>query len=105
MQNESRNQITVLTPEHAYQITAWRAVAIIASAVLVSVVGTAFAFFNTANSDHFQLIRHADRLDAIEESTVRQDVLIQQLEPMKADLAEMKADIKVLIRESGRNEN
>lgn len=91
--------IAVMAQEQAYQISAWKAVSILAGSVLVSVVGTAFALAGTLNSDHFLTVSNTDRISAIEKTTVRQDVLVEQLAPMRADILEIKADIKLLVRE------
>ena len=92
--------IAVMAQEQAYQISAWKAVSILAGSVLISVVGTAFALAGTLNSDHFLTVSNTDRISAIEKTTVRQDVLFEQLKPMSDDISEMKADIKLLLRES-----
>lgn len=81
------------------QVSFWKAAATVATAVLVSVVGTAFALAGTLNSDHFLTVSNTDRISAIEKTTVRQDVLVEQLAPMRADILEIKADIKLLVRE------
>ena len=92
--------IAVMAQEQAYQISAWKAISILAGAVLVSVVGTAFTVANTVNSDHFLTVSNTDRISAIEETSVRQDVLVEQLTPMRADIAEIKTDIKQLIKDN-----
>ena len=96
---ERKNQISVTANEQAYQITAWKALAIVGGAILVSIVGTAFAVGSTLNSDHFLTVSNTDRISAIEKTTVRQDVLTEQLTPMQEDIKEIKADIKQLLRE------
>jgi len=96
---ERKNQISVTANEQAYQITAWKALAIVGGAILVSIVGTAFAVGSTLNSDHFLTVSNTDRISAIEKTTVRQDVLTEQLTPMREDIKEIKADIKQLLRE------
>lgn len=100
--NESSPQFTVTNHEQAYQISAWKAISIIGGAVIVSIVGTAFTAFAVINSDHFLLVSNTDRISALELSTVRKDVLVEQLAPMRNDILEMKADIKLLVREQQR---
>lgn len=96
---ERKNQISVTANEQAYQITAWKALAIVGGSILVSIVGTAFAVGSTLNSDHFLTVSNTDRISAIEKTTVRQDVLTEQLTPMREDIKEIKADIHQLLRE------
>lgn len=93
------NDITVTTPEKAYQITFWRGIAIVAGACLVTFVSTAFAFFSTANADHFQLLRHSERIEALESGSVQKDVLTEKLKPMESDIKEIKSDIKELLKQ------
>lgn len=100
-QNETQ-QVVVTTDQQAYQISAWKAASIVAGAVIVSIVGTAFTVFSVLNSDHFLLLSATARLDAIEQTAVRRDVLLEQIAPMKEDISEMKADIKLLVREQQR---
>ena len=97
---KKNEHIEVMAQEQAYQISAWKAISILAGAVLVSVVGTAFTVANTVNSDHFLTVSNTDRISAIEETSVRQDVLVEQLTPMRADIAEIKTDIKQLIKDN-----
>ena len=101
---KKNEHIEVMANEQAYQISAWKALSIVGGAVIVSVVGTAFAIGSTLNNDHFLLLRTNERVVALEDSTVREDVLIEQLQPMRDDIAEMKADIKVLVRETRAGE-
>ena len=96
---KKHEHIQVMAQEQAYQISAWKAISILAGAVLVSIVGTAFTVANTVNSDHFLTVSNTDRISAIEKTTVRQDVLVEQLAPMRADILEIKADIKLHVRE------
>lgn len=88
-----------MSNQQAYQISAWKAISIVGGAILVSVVGTAFAVGTTLNSDHFLTISNTDRISAIEETAVRQDVLTEQLEPIKDDVREIKLDVKQLIKD------
>ncbi len=99
MRVKKNETIAVMAQEQAYQISAWKAISILAGAVLVSVVGTAFAVAGTLNSDHFLTVSNTDRISAIEETSVRQDVLVEQLTPMRNDIVEIKTDIKLLLRE------
>jgi Tfp pilus assembly protein PilO len=97
--NKISRYVSVMSDEKAYQISAWKALAIICGAVLVSVVGTAFTFISTASSDHFRLERTESRVDALETTTVKQDVIEARLEPIQQDITEIKADIKELLRQ------
>lgn len=94
-----------MSKDQAYQISFWKASAIIGGAILVSVVGTAFTVISIANTDHFTLVGLGHRVNALESESVRKDVLTEQLAPMRDDIVEIKTDIKELIREAHTEEN
>lgn len=97
--HSDENKLTLITPEKAYQITAWKAFSILAGAVIVSIVGTTFGLISTYNNDHFRVERNSLRLDQVEAEMVRKDVLDERLTPMQQDIAEIKLDIKELLRQ------
>jgi len=103
-QPNEQAQVSPINTEQSYQISAWKLASIVGGVVVASIVGTAFTVATVLNNDHFLLLRTNERVVALEDSTVRQDVLIEQLEPMRDDISEMKADIKVLLRETRAGE-
>lgn len=98
----NETQVDIISSEQAYQITAWKALSIVGGAVVVGIVGTAFAFLSTANSDHFALVSQGERIDALEVTTVRSDVLFETLEPMKEATIRIENKLDRLIEREGR---
>lgn len=73
------------------EIGFWKATSILAGAILVSIVGTAFTLGSILNSDHFLLASTVDQLNTLEENTVRKDVYeVQQAQIIK-ELGEIKS--------------
>jgi prefoldin subunit 5 len=103
--NNPTKYVSVMQDDRAYQISFWRALAIISGAILVSVVGTAFTTITILNTDHFTIVGLGHRVSALETITVRQDVLSEQLSPMRNDISEIKSDIKQLIKETNKKTN
>lgn len=78
------------------QVSFWKAATILASAVLVSIVGTAFTVARVINSDHFLLARTVD--DVAELKTGKLDVAIYEIQQQQItkDLEEIKRMIREL---------
>lgn len=62
------------------KVSFWKALAIVAGAILVSVVGTAFTIANTGVSDHFLLVRAVERIDELEENVIPKDEILIRLD-------------------------
>lgn len=76
----------------------WKALGVLGTAVLVSIVGTAFAVGGMLNSDHFLLAGAVKDIQALEVTSVKQDVyalqqsfIVSQLEEIKKELGEIKS--------------
>jgi len=100
MTEVKKNQSTGYIPDtqiyerRVIEIGFWKATSILAGAILVSIVGTAFTLGSILNSDHFLLASTVDRVDEIETVMVRKDVYeIQQTQIMNA-LKEIKTEIE-----------
>lgn len=96
MPNTKKNQPDQYTPDtqvyekRVIEIGFWKATSILAGAILVSIVGTAFTLGSILNSDHFLLANTVDQLNSLEENTVRRDVYeVQQAQIIK-ELGEIK---------------
>lgn len=73
------------------EIGFWKATSILAGAILISIVGTAFTLGSLLNSDHFLLASTVDKLTLLETTTVRKDVYeVQQAQIIK-ELGEIKS--------------
>jgi hypothetical protein len=103
--NKISKYISIMSDDKAFQVSFWRAISIVGGALLVGIVGTAFTIFTTANSDHFLILSNTDRISAVEKTSVRQDVLTEQLAPMRSDILEIKTDIKQHMRETNNKYN
>jgi hypothetical protein len=95
----NNEKLAIISSEQAYQISAWKAFSIVAGAVIVGIVGAAFAFLSTTNSDHFALISSNERIEALEATTVRRDVLVETLEPMKDSILRIENKLDRYIEE------
>lgn len=80
------------------QISFWKALSILATSVLVTIVGTAFAVGGVLNSDHFTLVSAIEDIDRLEEEKVDQDVYDLQQEAILKQLKTLNTNMeKVLI--------
>lgn len=77
------------------EISYWKAVSIVAGAVLVSIVGTAFTIGSTLNSDHFLLARTVDKVDELDQTTVKEDVYEIQQRQILQELREIKEQLAI----------
>lgn len=68
MTNDTSAQKTI-------EIGLYKAIALVATAVLTTAVGTAFTLFSVLNTDHFTLVSYGARLDAVEEVIVPRNEL------------------------------
>ena len=57
------------------EIGLYKAIAIVATAVLTTAIGTAFTLFSILNADHFTLVSYGTRLDAVEAMVVPRNEL------------------------------
>lgn len=72
---QQREYIPITQERHVIEVGFFKALAIISGAILVSIVGTAFALVGTANSDHFALITTTNKVDAIEKNYVSRELM------------------------------
>ena len=72
MTNAEENKTT-------FTITAGRAISIIIGAILTGAVSTVFTLGAVANSDHFTLIAHGQRITVLEKNVVPRTELVLEL--------------------------
>ncbi len=84
------------TEQKIIQVSFWKAFSIVAGAILVSIVGTAFTVGSIVNSDHFLLANTTDRVVSLEQNTVRKDVYEIQQEQIITSLNEIKDQLRSL---------
>lgn len=87
---------TVQTPKEI-TINVWAALGIIGGAILVSIVGTAFAAASAANSDHFLLQSTATAVSEIKTNQsqyVRSDVYEANQTAIETSLQDIKTDLQ-----------
>ena len=90
--------VSVMSNEQAYQISAWKAVSVIAGAVLIGIVSTSFAFFSTANSDHFILLATTTKVDAIEKELIGLDRFEATINSLQKQLDSIQKNQEYLIQ-------
>ena len=71
-------------------VSIWTVVGVLGSAVLVSIVGTAFTIAATANSDHFLLQSTATAVTEIKSSYVDKDVYAANQASVNTSLRDIK---------------
>lgn len=77
-------------------VSIWTALGILGSAILVSVVGTAFAVAGTANSDHFLLQSTALAVTELKLTTVSKDVYEANQASLSVSLRDIKTQLEAL---------
>jgi 5-bromo-4-chloroindolyl phosphate hydrolysis protein len=80
--------------EKTLHISFWKALSIVATVVLTTIVGTAFTIFNTGVSNHFVLVRAVDDIEVLKTNTVSRGELIPRIETLESDIKDIKLDIK-----------
>jgi len=80
--------------EKTVHISFYKAIAILAGAVISAVVGTAFTLANTGVSDHFILVRAVDDIEAVKAIVVPRGEIEPKLQTIEGDIKEIKADVK-----------
>ena len=76
------------------QIHIYKALGILAGAVIVSIVSTTFAVVNLLNTDHFTVISLNSTVGAIPTTYVRQDVYIAQQQTIVNKLDTLNSSIQ-----------
>lgn len=76
--------------QREFTINIWSALGILGAAILVSVVGTAFAIGGTLNSDHFVLQSTAQAVTEIKSDYVRSDVYQANQTSLNGSLRDIK---------------
>lgn len=93
-------QVTTTTPgtsvpaPRTVELPFWKALSILSGAVLVSIVGTAFAVGRVLNTDHFLLARAIDDIAVLKEAKVEQKVYEIQQGHILTELQEIKDILK-----------
>lgn len=74
--------------------TTWQ---LIRKEAIKSLVPSTITLIGLAIVSYFSLLSLDTRVTALEETSVRKDVLSETLEPMKSDIKDIKGDIKTLL--------
>lgn len=92
---EENNQANYL------QISFWKALSVLAGAILVAIVGTSITIGGILNTDHFATIANAKNIELLKEEKVDQDVydvqqeaIIQQLEKLNTTVDEVLIELR-----------
>ena len=101
MQNIVKKTMADTQQTNYLQISFWKALSILASAILVTIVGTAFTVGGVLNSDHFTLVSAIENIERLEEEKVDQDIydlqqeaIIKELEILNGTVTEVLIELK-----------
>lgn len=83
------------TPQ-VFTISLARLAAILAGAIITSIVGTAFTIGGSGISDHFLLVSVRADVDNLKDTTVKQEVYKTDIEYIKSTLTDIRQDLKDL---------
>jgi hypothetical protein len=73
------------------------AATVLITTIVAGVVGGIFGAISVLTADHFILADTVERVFAVEKGKLDTSVYSANLDPMKMDIIEMKADIKTLL--------
>lgn len=90
---KKNRQIDTESSRNTITIPLWKALSIVATAVLTTVVASAFASMRVLNSDHFVLAALGQKVEAIESDYIRED----QFDTFEKRLDRIEAKIDRLI--------
>lgn len=81
------------------QISFWKALSVLAGAILVTIVGTAFTVGGILNNDHFITLANARNIEVLQEEKVDQDVYDVQQEAIIKQLETLNETVEEVLKE------
>lgn len=82
------------TQDRTLTLSLWKAVAILATAIIGTSIATGFSVVATLNTDHFVLARAVSDLDELESAVVLRVELDPRMANIEGDIAEIKQDLR-----------